>query len=635
LNSKRPAESLHIKVGESLPSESTEPQTETAELETESAEPQTDAAELQNQSKEPHTETAEGDPKADFVTTKTLRRVIEELLRGRSLEKLTFGAFLSELTDALKLDAGDLADRRSEVKVILHKVTRKELQRQLVEHVKKKRNDASTAEVPVFSKVETAQVLLVYVVTFATPTDAEARRRLESFSRADLCTMMRTSLETAQAGRAEEHRAVVEKCTIFLERGSGAAGHHAHVAIKVTQPTRWKPWNDAIFQACGLVANFSSCIKGGYHNAVRYGFVPRPGKALEDLDPEPFTYPDSHPPLAEAMHRNFNSDAWADETLAQTQSRLSRGKSAPRFGPTDLWPVLVKLNLRPEDPAYEAQLFQYAKQSGGAPMIDYLVRNHDTLKGLGQKLWLLQEAENHVIQAKKSRLKFLLEATERSCVCAGRWGRAARQNLEANEISEEVFTKAIYDALQHGRAKGHTIALLGVGGNEGKTFLLSPMKDIYPPGTVIGSPSPSAFPLLELCKSRVAIWDDWRFDAAIIPIALQLQLFEGLAVTVNRPQNQFSGHEIWQGSTPFFLTGRLDDLMMVKAGVSCTDLTMLRKRLKVFEFKRSQTNPDITIPRCASCFAKMVLRKGNPRNMRFITPDLQEQAPGEVVVDYF
>ena len=377
-------------------------------------------------------------------------------------------------------------------------------------------------------------------------------------------------------------------------------------------------------------------LAGGYHNAVRYGFVPRPGKALEDLDPEPFTYPDSHPPLAEAMHRNFNPDAWADEKLAQTQSRLSRGKSAPRFGPTDLWPVLVKLNLRPEDPAYEAQLFQYAKQAGGGPMIDYLVRNHDSLRGLGQKLWLLQEAESHVTQAKKSRLKFLLEATERSCVCAGRWGRAARQILEANEISEQVFTKAVYDALQHGRAKGHTIALLGVAGNEGKTFLLAPMKDMYPPGTVIGSPSPSAFPLLELSKSRVAIWDDcWRFDATIIPIASQLQLFEGLPMTVNRPQNQLSGHEIWRGDSPFFLTGRLDDLMMVKPGVSCTDLTMLRKRLKVFEFKRSQTNPDITIPRCASCFSKIILRKGNPRNVRFITPDLQEQAPGEVVVDYF
>ena len=50
---------------------------------------------------------------------------------------------------------------------------------------------------------------------------------------------------------------------------------------------------------------------------------------------------------------------------------------------------------------------------------------------------------------------------------------------------------------------------------------------------------------------------------------------------------------------------------------------------------RSQTNPDITIPRCALCFAKMILRKGNPRNMRFITPDLQEQVAGEVVVDCF
>eukprot|EP00439_Symbiodinium_sp_Y106_P032145 s2075_g3.t2 len=430
------------------------------------------------------------------------------------------------------------------------------------------------------------------------------------------------------------------------------------------------PQTDTATADCDPKADFVTAkTLRGYHNAVRYGFLPRPGKALEDLDPEPFTYPDSHPPLAEAMHRNFNPDAWADEKLAQTQSRLSRGKSAPRFGPTDLWPVLVKLNLRPEGPAYEAQLFQYAKQSGGGPMIDYLVRSHGSLRGLGQKLWLLQEAESHVAQAKKSRLKFLLEATERSCVCAGRWGRAARQILEANEISEEVFTKAVYDALQHGRVKGHTIALLGVAGNEGKTFLQAPMKDIYPPGTVIGSPSPSAFPLLELSKSHVAIWDDWRFDATIIPIASQLQLFEGLPMTVNRPQNQFSGHEIWKGDSPFFLTGRLDDLMMVKPGVSCTDLTMLRKRLKVFEFKRStgrlddlmmvkpgvsctdltmlrkrlkvfefkrsQTNPDITIPRCASCFAKIILRKGNPRNIRFITPDLQEQAPGEVVVDYF
>ena len=216
------------------------------------------------ESAEPRTSAAECERKADCLTAKTLRRVIEELLRGRSLEKLTFGAFLSELTDALGLDAGDLADRKNEVKVILDKVTRKELQKQLVEHVKKKRKETSTAEVPMFSKVETAQVLLVYVVTFATPTDADARRRLESVSRADLCTMMRTSLETAQGGRAEQHRAAIEKCAIFLERGSGAAGHHANVAVKVTQPTRWKPWKDAIFEECGLVANFLRASKARF-----------------------------------------------------------------------------------------------------------------------------------------------------------------------------------------------------------------------------------------------------------------------------------------------------------------------------------------------------------------------------------
>ena len=69
LKSKCP-ESLHVRAGESLPSESTEPQTETAELQSESAEPQTDTAELQHESKEPQTDTAEGDPKADFVKQK-------------------------------------------------------------------------------------------------------------------------------------------------------------------------------------------------------------------------------------------------------------------------------------------------------------------------------------------------------------------------------------------------------------------------------------------------------------------------------------------------------------------------------------------------------------------------------------
>ena len=73
LNKKRPADSLYF--------------------EAETVEPQTDAGELQNEGPPTDTATADCDPKADFVTAKTLRRVIEELLRGRSLEKLTFGAF--------------------------------------------------------------------------------------------------------------------------------------------------------------------------------------------------------------------------------------------------------------------------------------------------------------------------------------------------------------------------------------------------------------------------------------------------------------------------------------------------------------------------------------------------------------
>ena len=53
------------------------------------------------------------------------------------------------------------------------------------------------------------------------------------------------------------------------------------------------------------------------------------------------------------------------------------------LGHTDLWPVLVKLNLRPED----------------------LTKNIDTLKSLGQNLWLLQEAGRHVIHCEEVSLE--------------------------------------------------------------------------------------------------------------------------------------------------------------------------------------------------------------------------------------
>ena len=51
----------------------------------------------------------------------------------------------------------------------------------------------------------------------------------------------------------------------------------------------------------------------------------------------------------------------------------------------------------------------------------------------------------------------------------------------------------------------------------------------------------------------------------------------------------------------FSFTGRLDYLHTPKAGVTLGDLQMLQKRLVVFRFTVPVENPDIGIPKSASC----------------------------------
>lgn len=306
--------------------------------------------------------------------------------------------------------------------------------------------------------------------------------------------------------------------------------------------------------------------------------------------------------------------------MAVLQSRSSRGKSAPRFSDTDLWPYVIEENISASDPVLEAKLLKVAKEKGGKPMIEYLIRNYDQLRSTVERLWRLENAERDVALASKTRLSFLMDAAETACICGGSYPRAARQILEANQINEAEFTTAIFLNLLHGRKKGLSVALLGVGGNEGKTFLLAPMRAIFPRGSVYGSPQQSSFPLLGIEGARVCLWDDWRFSAQVLHINTQLLLMEGAEVTVSRPQNSHHGHLVYTGSAPFFLTGRLDDIYTVKNGVTWNDLQMLHKRLKVFKFHHVVDSPDIGIEKCASCWARMILAKGK-KIAKFLTPD--------------
>ena len=156
--------------------------------------------------------------------------------------------------------------------------------------------------------------------------------------------------------------------------------------------------------------------------------------------------------------------------------------------------------------------------------------------------------------------------------------------------------------------KGLTVTLVGCEGNEGKSFVLRPLQQLY---RVFNTPSQGNFPLYGLPDSQVIFLDDWRFGGQIVSWNTQLLLLEGAPVQVAMPQNQARGHITFTGSSPVFLTTLESDLVTPKPGIQPGDLAMLRKRLTVFRFHHVQENPDRSLKPCVACWAQFILGRGN------------------------
>ena len=186
------------------------------------------------------------------VNRKMLTRLIEELLKDRNLDTITFKDFVNELESALTLQPGGLDEWRMEIRTIVDKKVRKEMNRQMLESVKKKRKIApDTCQI---KAAQTSQVLLVYLITWTPSADEEVSREVV-FER------LRECLEASQVNRSAESRSSIEKCCVFKEPHKSGKPHY-HAALKLTGSTRWKPWKEALASTYSMVVNFSTCDRG-------------------------------------------------------------------------------------------------------------------------------------------------------------------------------------------------------------------------------------------------------------------------------------------------------------------------------------------------------------------------------------
>ena len=130
---------------------------------------------------------------------------------------------------------------------------------------------------------------------------------------------------------------------------------------------------------------------------------------------------------------------------------------------------------------------------------------------------------------------------EGDCVkeCNWRWRQAATRLLENNSIDVTFFSKAIYTLLELGRGKYRNVFIYGPA-NCGKTFILSPLKEIY---NAFCNPATGTFAWVGAEEADINILNNFRWKPSIIAWGDMRQLIEGDITHFPAPKN-FSKRDI-------------------------------------------------------------------------------------------
>ena len=202
-------------------------------------------------------------------------------------------------------------------------------------------------------------------------------------------------------------------------------------------------------------------------------------------------------------------------------------------------------------------------------------------------------------------------------MCQGAWRHCAEWALQANGVDRARFCGLLWQSLRDGRSEhAPVVVLMGRYGGEGKSLILSPLREIFGEEHVQASPQPGSFPLLGIETKKIAFLDEYTFDADVLPLGTQLLWFEGKSFPVTRPQNsaQYTGHLLYCGKAPIFVTCKEAELgpLIAKAQLAMasgrpSEETMLLRRMAVFPFTVPLPMPAGTkITSCGPCFARMV-----------------------------
>ena len=476
----------------------------------------------------------------------------------------------------------------------------------------------------------------VYLVTCPHPTMAGAKEHglgdTNALSREDIARAVLDALARplyADPGnRARERSTVqVQRLVVFREKhapaGGGETHAHFHVAILAARSFRFLPYKRALRERHNLASHWS-CSHDGYWPAVRYGAMPTPKKAADELDAEPLAWARNgpHPDLFTAAQEPTTAAALRRRREKSLKAAASVGKAEPRATELDLYPAIVHTAIRnnADDPWGAQQLIQHLREHGSPELYKVAWRLRKRLSSIIDDVWSWETVGETLKVIGPTRWERLLVAAQEPCICQCAWRRCAEWVLAANALDVRGFATNVLRALHDGRRPNlPVVVLMGLHGGEGKSFLLAPLRSIYGEDYVQATPATNSYPLLGLDMKCVVPLEEWSFDNTVLPMATQLLWFEGKAVPLMRPQNKdYEGHLLYKGTAPIFVTCAQTDLGPIEARARAaaaaghaSQETMLMRRLTVYSLRTKLPMPaGCHVPECGRCFAQLLLEHG-------------------------
>ena len=472
-----------------------------------------------------------------------------------------------------------------------------------------------------------------YLVTFPHPR-ALTRAGIgllapENYTHAEILALMLDTFanpEYIDAGNQRRTAAalVLWRLGVFREAhkpvGDEPSHAHYHVAVVADRSFRFAPYKRRLLTKYKLASHWS-CSHEGYHTAIAYCVRETPKKQSKDLDPAPWFWQrvGKHPPALDAAQAPNTAEAFRVRRESRMQAASAEAKPEPRAQELDLVPIIIseKIKNTPDDPWASERLIKYLKAYASPQLYNLAWKLRNKLGSIIDDAWAWETVEETLAFVGQTRFDRLRDVARSPCVCMGQWRLWADWSLNANGINAPELCADIARALRDGRREDLPIVVfMGVQGGEGKSFLLSPLTNIYGAEYIQGTPEPNQFPLVGLEKKRIVLLNEWPCDDSVVPWSTQLMWFEGKDFTIMRPQNKndYSGHLLYRGTAPIFVTCAKQDLgpVMDRAQVALalgqtSQDTMLARRLKVYTFSVKLPIPKgYKVQECGCCFARMV-----------------------------